>query len=221
MHAKSTGNGGFTILEMAIVVFVIGLIIAGITAGKNVLAGAKVRAVITEFEEYEGAVRLFRDKYFDWPGDMSDATEQFSGFTTADGDGNERIVWGDGEGTLAWQHLELAKMIGQTGFSTAMGTLATVGETVPASRIAGAGWFISYTDSNMPNHLGLGVGDGSGINDTGAMVPKRAMEVDVKLDDSKPDTGKIQSDGSGNCRAGTDYDVAEESPACTMRFSLE
>lgn len=221
MVSHNSGNRGFTIVEMAVVVFVIGLIIAGITAGKSVLSGAKTRAIITEMDENRDAMQLFREKYFDWPGDIDNATTIWESASTDDGDGDERIEWDSGEGSLAWNHLMLAQMIGQTGFPASKTVVAVIGSTVPSSKIAGGGWFVDYNDT-MENHIGLGAAQsGGGVNDGGVVPASRAADIDLKLDDGDPVNGRIQSDTAAGCSNGTEYDVGESTPSCVMRFSLD
>ena len=213
-------QSGFTIVEMAVVVFVIGLLVAGVMSGKNLLAGSQGRAVISEMEEYQGAMRMFQQKYFDWPGDITNATELWPTDGTRDGDGNERVEWDNMEGVLMWKHLELAKMIGQTGFTNVATANAVVGQNVPGSKIAGAGWFVNW-DATMKNFIGIGAQNTNGMNIVPALSAKRAYDIDVKIDDANPALGMVQSDGAGCVDAGGTYATSDESPNCVMRFSLE
>lgn len=208
-------QGGFTIVEMSVVVFIIGLIIVGITAGKNLLDGGKTRAVVSEMDEYRQSMIQFQEKYLDWPGDITNASTLWSGENN--GDGDERIEWAT-EGTLVWRHLEMAAMIGQTGFAAAASADAVVGSNVPSSKIPGAGWFVDY-DSTLHNHLGLGLQKAAGMNDDPALPPKRAGDIDAKVDDGFPSSGQAQSTGA-DCLSGTAYQVEETTPSCTIRFSI-
>lgn len=218
-HSSFSAHSGFTIVEMAIVVVVIALLIGGVMAGKSLISGGKVRAIAGELDENRGAIVMFSEKYFDWPGDMSDATDMWPSGNTDDGDGNDKIEWSKGEGTLAWHHLMMADMIGQRSFKGDKSTAAVVGESVPSSKIAGGGWFINYDDT-MHNHLGLGAQDGNGMNSAILLPGKRAYDIDMKLDDGNPTTGKIQSTGA-DCIDGTLYTTMDEKANCMMRFSIE
>jgi prepilin-type N-terminal cleavage/methylation domain-containing protein len=209
-------TSGFTIVEMSVVVLIIGLLIVGVLSGKNLIDGGKTRSVLSEFDEYRQSMLQFQEKYFDWPGDVSNATTYWPG--TVNGNGNEQIAWAT-EGAMMWRHLELAAMIGQTGFSTAVNANAVVGSTVPSSKLVGAGWFVNYTQA-LKNHLGIGAQKASGMNDGPVVEPKRAFEIDSKLDDGYPSTGQVQSTGT-NCFSGTAYTATDPSPNCVVTFTLK
>lgn len=214
---ENTLSRGFTIVEMAIVVVVIAMLIGGVMAGKAMISGGKVRAVLGELEENRASMEMFHEKYFDWPGDMVNASEMWPG--AANGNGNERIEWSSGEGTLAWYHLMMADMTGQRGFSNDRSTVAVVGGNVPSSKIAGGGWFMNYTDT-MQNHIGLG-GQIAGTMNGAAILPgKRAYDIDMKLDDGNPAGGKVQSSGT-DCVDGGLYTTMDEKNNCMMMFSME
>lgn len=61
---------GFTLIELAIVLIIIGLVMGGITVGRVMIEAAKVRAQITQIEKYSVAVNTFKEKYGELPGDM-------------------------------------------------------------------------------------------------------------------------------------------------------
>ena len=71
---SASSKQGFTLLELAIVLTIIGLIAAGITAGSSLINAAERRAVITDVAQYTAAVEAFETKYEALPGDMYNAT---------------------------------------------------------------------------------------------------------------------------------------------------
>jgi len=127
-------QSGFTLVEIAIVLVIIGLIISGIVVGKDLIRASQLRAVATEVGRYTQAVSDFRDKYLALPGDFAGAVALWgspaagcpSGASaagdpataTCNGNGDGRITIG---GTIttaaqyeqfrAWQHLANAGMI--------------------------------------------------------------------------------------------------------------
>ena len=215
-------NSGFTLVEMAVVTFIIGLLIVGVMAGKNLIEGGKIRGVLTEMDESRQAMLQFQEKYFDWPGDLSNASALWPGSfdaATGEGDGDEKITWMAGEGTLMWGHLEAAQMIGQTGFNKIKGTNGIIGTSVPGSKIAGAGWYSNYTTARK-NYLGLGAQNaGGGVNSDPAITPKQAYDIDSKMDDGVPTSGSVQSDGI-NCYTGFTYNTGNPNPECTITFTI-
>jgi prepilin-type N-terminal cleavage/methylation domain-containing protein len=64
---------GFTLVELSIVIVIIGLIVAGVTAGQSLVAAAKIQSQITELKKYEVAYNIFKLEYNAVPGDMSNA----------------------------------------------------------------------------------------------------------------------------------------------------
>ena len=82
---------------------ILGLLVGGILAGQSLIRASELRAVTTEFTKYQTALNSFRDKYFAYPGDMTNATSFWpscgtTALTTAEGcNGN-----GDGIGTHAF-----------------------------------------------------------------------------------------------------------------------
>lgn len=170
MPATHTHRRAFTLVEMAIVIVIIGLLIGGVLAGKSLIRGAEMRDIISEFQRYQRALGGFREKYYALPGDMSNAV-QFWGaaaggatdgvdltcvalgsgspstdMKTCNGDGNGLIgnnVLTVSEMLRAWQHLANAKMIEgfYTGVPGASGD-QVIGQNVPASRVTNMGWMI-------------------------------------------------------------------------------
>jgi len=119
----------FTLIEMAIVLVIIGLIVGGVLVGQNLIAAAGARATITQIEKYNQAVNTFRDKYGGLPGDLNASLATQFGFVargslTGQGDGNGVIEAGPcgwcemGETTVFWVDLSTAKLI-DGAFNTA------------------------------------------------------------------------------------------------------
>lgn len=60
---KKIQISGFTLIELAIVLVIIGLIIGGVLVGKDMIEAAKLNATITQINRYSQAVYTFRLKY--------------------------------------------------------------------------------------------------------------------------------------------------------------
>jgi prepilin-type N-terminal cleavage/methylation domain-containing protein len=65
---------GFSLLECAIALVIVGVLVGGVLAGKNLLRAAELRALGTQAKQYMAASSLFKTKYQALPGDMRDAT---------------------------------------------------------------------------------------------------------------------------------------------------
>lgn len=62
---------GFTLVEIAIVIVIIGLLIAGVIKGTSLIESAKVSNAITLAQDLSTAVNLFKQQYHMLPGDMA------------------------------------------------------------------------------------------------------------------------------------------------------
>ena len=68
-------NKGFTLIEIAIVITIIGLLMAGVIKGMSLIQSAKVSNAITLAQDISVAVNAFKQQYHMLPGDMSITTE--------------------------------------------------------------------------------------------------------------------------------------------------
>lgn len=163
---------GFTLIELSIVLVIIALLVGGIMVGRSLIRSSELQGVMQEYAKYTQAVRMFRDKYMQLPGDFTGATALWGassgscpqdaniGTETCNGDGDGRIgVWATQnswyEPYRAWQHMGNAQMI-DGGFSGIMsgGTWYryTMGTDIPRSKLAGAGWkFLTATTRDIAN----------------------------------------------------------------------
>lgn len=134
MNIKTNNRiNGFTLIEISIVLVVIGLIVGGVLVGQDLINAAKIRAAVSQIEQYKTAVNTFKLKYGNLPGDIPDpdATSFFGlnihmaniGAVSGAGDGNGLIdsggtqlkkVAGSGEMNAFWIFLSKS---GLTDFS--------------------------------------------------------------------------------------------------------
>ena len=83
-------QSGFTLIEAAMVLIIVGLLLGGALQGNELLQSARVRNQIALQEGLKGAFLAFQDRFRAYPGDFSLATSCISG-ATINGDGNGRI----------------------------------------------------------------------------------------------------------------------------------
>jgi prepilin-type N-terminal cleavage/methylation domain-containing protein len=258
----------FSLVEIAIVLVIIGLLVGAIIGGQSLIRAGELRAIPTEHERYSSAVIAFKDKYGAIPGDLHKATSYWGtqaacGGSDANGacNGNANgMINQDINGTVAvstanevfqfWRHLALAGLIegrytgiagptaGNNGLDTLLeGTTANA----PKSRLTASGWSVRYIYQypgdvvtfandyrNMYNLGAINPGDtllGAALN------PTEAWNVDMKMDDGLPGTGKIVprsifSWGHANaCTLATSqtdyaagYNVSSKPAACSLFF---
>jgi len=212
---------GFSLLELSIVLVIIGLIAGGIVAGSSMIRGAEMRALITEFGQYQTSVNTFRDKYLGYPGELKNATAfwgemgdaaagacpvtQGTGTETCDGDGNGQI---DAHSTANerytfWQHLANAGLISGT-YSGVQGSDSNdtlPGVNAPESKLSGSGWHAAYlgtssgvgafTVVDYGNALYFGAKQLAQPTYDPALKPEELWNLDTKIDDGKPGKGKV------------------------------
>src|SRR5271156_5601924 len=63
-------QAGFTLVELAIVMIIIGLLIAGVLKGQALIANAQVTSTVAQVKAIEAATTTFKDTYSSLPGDM-------------------------------------------------------------------------------------------------------------------------------------------------------
>ena len=64
-------QAGFTLVELAIVMIIIGLLIAGVLKGQALIQNAQVTSTVAQTKAIEAATTTFRDTYNALPGDMT------------------------------------------------------------------------------------------------------------------------------------------------------
>jgi prepilin-type N-terminal cleavage/methylation domain-containing protein len=117
-------QAGFTLVEIAIVLVIIGLLLGGVLKGQELITSAKVKNFATDFRNTPLFIYGYQDKYKRLPGDDNGAVARF-GATTADGNGNGAISGNYNSVTLTdesarfWQHVRFAGLAaGSTDFSS-------------------------------------------------------------------------------------------------------
>ncbi len=109
MTLKKSRNSqaGFTLVEIAIVLVIIGLLIGGVLKGQAMIQNAKVKRVAKQMDELRAAVMAFYDKYGMYPGDENIAA--IPPGADAEGNGSGQIT--GAETFELFRDLQLAGLI--------------------------------------------------------------------------------------------------------------
>lgn len=186
---------GFTLVELAIVLIIIGVILGAVLKGQELIDNAKIKRAITDTNTVFVAYNGYIDRYQKKPGD--DGGTAVTALTVRGGSWATVTAFGDADGTLEataadtfvntagtetaafWQHVKAAGFM--TGSITAAGTAA-----LPVNGFNGlVGVF---------NNTTAVTGAGAGINVCLSQVPgKAAAAIDKQLDDGVRNTGNMRA----------------------------
>lgn len=81
MQKLNTKQAGFTLIEIAIVMVIIGVLLGGVIKGQELVATAKEKRIYTDFKSLQAVVFVYNDRYGKYPGDIDNSTD---GYTQAE-----------------------------------------------------------------------------------------------------------------------------------------
>jgi len=189
---------GFTLVEIAIVMVIIGLLLGGVLKGQEIVTNAKIKKLENDVSGITGAIYSYQDRYRAIPGDDSRANLRF-GLDAAKKGNGDGVVAGDFDSTtdsdesrLFWLHLRNAGIIAGGADETQQPFNAFNGLT-------GVSTGAIITNGGIP---GLFVGF--------SQIPQNiAQIVDSRSDDGFEATGSIQAvleqGGAGGDAGSADY----------------
>jgi prepilin-type N-terminal cleavage/methylation domain-containing protein len=191
MHIQRRQHG-FTLIEIAIVLVIIGLLLGGILKGQELITSARVRNLISQQDGIKAGFYGFQDRYRAFAGDYKDAPNNLGGPGSATaGNGDGRIVDAAGTGVketiLVWDHLSRAGFL-NGNFVYAVDVNDTTTPKNPYGAYLQLAYDKIYGDPNAPNPPP----DRHNLK-TGSQIPVEiAAEVDRKTDDGNPLSGSFQ-----------------------------
>jgi prepilin-type N-terminal cleavage/methylation domain-containing protein len=184
---------GFTLVEIAIVLVIIGLLLGGILKGQEMITQAKIKNIMSDFSGISAAYHGYQDRYRAIPGDDPGATARWTLGIAAPASG----VFGNGvvsgaygsttandESRLFWLHLRSAGFVSGTGqqqpFNAVTGLLgvqtgdAVTAGTGPTLTTGGNGFTgLIICSANLPDKI--------------------AIAVDTQMDDGASTTGTVRA----------------------------
>jgi len=188
-------QAGFTLVEIAIVLVIIGLLLGGILKGQEMITQARIKNVVNDLNGITAAYFSYQDRYKAIPGDDLGASTRWASFSTASGDGNGQLtgnynltptatapVAASGESLIFWWQLRSAGFV--PGPTTGQGAWSQPTNAVGGILGAQTGAF-SATAVGQPLT--------GNVICTSNIPDKIAGAVDSQLDDQKSQTGNLRS----------------------------
>lgn len=192
---------GFTLIELAVVLIIIGVLTGAVLKGQDLLTVAKIRGVLADINRYRLAITLYQETYGALPGDDAHADSHFgAGTSKGDGDG----IISETEVNTFWQHLAKAGHVASP--------------ELPSSKMGGT-FTVAYDP--FPDFKGhfliLSNPKGAGL-----LTPRQAQMLKAKGDDGKAQEGLIRftdgiDAGSHKCLTPTnDFNISHDHASCIL-----
>lgn len=179
-HNSLNRHHGFTLIEIAIVLVIIGLILGGILNAQSVIRNAQTKDTVKAVNDMSAGAQQFRDRFGFWPGDLPNAVNHFPVTvppTACNGNGNGQVGTA-AESLCASEELIRAVML--------KGTIGTP--------IAVRGSTLSVTSPALSSVAGL---PANWVN----VVRIQNIDCDIAIQlDRATDDGNV---GTGNFRTGS------------------
>jgi prepilin-type N-terminal cleavage/methylation domain-containing protein len=190
-------QSGFTLVEIAIVLVIIGLLLGGILKGQELINSAKAKSYASDFRVIQTSLYGFQDRFKAIPGDYASANANVTNggvaATTATtpagtvGNGQINGLWDSvtptDESCLVWQHLRLAGFLaGSTTVSCATGS-----DYLQKNADGGRVGISSTMQMTLPTAM-----TGSYNICSSGVLGKIAKQLDTQLDDGNTSTGSFR-----------------------------
>jgi prepilin-type N-terminal cleavage/methylation domain-containing protein len=200
-------QSGFTLIEIAIVLVIIGLLLGGVMKGQELINSAKVKNLAADFKNTSLYIYSYQDKFRSLPGDDPSAASHVSGATVAaeinTGElGNGRVdgAWDStanvanktNESYLFWQHVRL------TGIATG---ITNVNDAIGYPQRNTLGGLVGITNSTATDNpiytAGGTILKGAYIICSSNIQGKFAKQLDIMMDDGATNTGSMMTQTPG------------------------
>ena len=193
-------QSGFTLVEIAIVLVIIGLLLGGVLKGQELINSAKVKNLANDFRVVPTYIYAYQDKFKSLPGDDAQVVAHVSGATLAttpagtQGNGVINGNWNSStatdESALFWQHVRMANL-------AAGPTVTTDAEYYPKNAVGGRLGLTGATSAQTVGGL-----QGTYLVCSAGILGKFAKQLDVQMDDGNTAAGSMRTVAENTAVAG-------------------
>jgi len=195
---RITPQSGFTLVEIAIVLVIIGLLLGGVLKGQEMITNAKIKNLIADMEGVGAAYNSYVDRYKAIPGDDAAASTRFTGAVNGGGNGAITGVYTAvaapavaAESNNFWQHVRMAGL---------MSGSATAAAALPPNNAVGG---LLGIQSQVSAAGGSTYGMTGPVVCAGSVPWKIAQAVDIAIDDGNSATGMVRAGVAGAANLAT------------------
>jgi prepilin-type N-terminal cleavage/methylation domain-containing protein len=195
-------QSGFTLIEIAIVLVIIGLLLGGVLKGQELINSAKVKNLATDFRNIPVYIYGYQDKFHALPGDDTAAASHVGGTNptgTGAGDGLITGAWDSTTPTdetyLFWNHVRMAGLV--AGDPKTGGPINSVGGTIGIQSGTSSATLTPVKDKDS-NPI-----RGTYIICSPNILGKFAILLDIQLDDGYTDSGAMMAVPGSSYALGT------------------
>lgn len=204
-------DSGFSLIEVAIAVVIIGIITGFALKGRDLIRTVKLRAVITQVDTIKIAAQIFADKYGAFPGSLTNASDIF-GNGVENGTGSD-VISTKNDALRFWRQLNAS---GLAALGANSGVLT--------SKLGGIFTVSSEVEGYPGTWLILCGGTSDNRRFTGILTPEEAEFIDRNCDTGEPASGDVRVmkgyGATGECVCGGKYNLRNKSKDCVLLFRI-
>lgn len=181
-------QSGFTLVEIAIVLVIIGLLLGGVLKGQELINSAKVKNFASDFRNIPLFIYGYQDKFRAIPGDDVRAVTNVGASAAGNGDGRIGGAWNSttdtDETVLFWEHVRKANL---AAGPTSVSSVGSVAAFMPKNAEGGV---IGIQSGATPPITGLG---GTYIVCSEGILGKFVKQLDITMDDGNTAGGSMMA----------------------------